>query len=272
MLKLFGDRKTINVRFFKTGETQPFAQSKVPIDQLPDTFAIDTTLTLQEEQWRVSHAEPLSKSEFRKTGRLSVYLSKDKVVKLDTNDIRFSVPSINNDLAGLVPAGSLEDVFVVHEDDWRQTELVSSRFRHDIDDEMKAIGAIIQSADGQIGYENVHVRSRIPSPFADVNVPHIELERQFGLKKRYAGVAFHSVAAVVEHGYAQTTDSDAVFWGQLSDTGNIAVLCVHFPREGQVNNEWVSQMDHFLQVNKLLFVDWNRMALLDGVHSKFSAR
>lgn len=264
MFRIFGNQKNIHVQFFQIGEKQPFAESKMPIDQLPDTFEIDTTLTIKNEQWRVSHAEPISKSEFRRTGRLHVFLTKDKPVKIGAEKIRFTIPSISNDIAGVVPASTLENVFVVHEDDWRQIEVVSNKFRSEINEELGAIAAIVEEAAGGLGYNNVHVRKRISSPLMDVNVPLALLESQFGIVKRFSGVAFRSVAAVIERGFAHTTSSGVVLWGQLTEKGDISVLCVQRQHQGLNHHDWTSLMDRFLEENNLLLVDWNRMSVVDG--------
>lgn len=66
----FGKKHTtIRVEFVKQGESAPFMRSDVPIDSLPDTFEIDTTLHIKEEEWQVVSALPPQKSEFRKTGK-----------------------------------------------------------------------------------------------------------------------------------------------------------------------------------------------------------
>lgn len=40
------DKSVIQVRFYEGKSETPFAVSNVPIDQLPDTFEIDTTMHL----------------------------------------------------------------------------------------------------------------------------------------------------------------------------------------------------------------------------------
>lgn len=264
MFEIFGNHTTIWVQFFESGQKQPFAEAKMPIDQLPDTFQIDTTLTIQGEQWRVSHAEPNAKPQFRKTGTLQIFLAKDQATILGTENIRFTIPSISNDIAGVVPASTLENVFVVHEDDWRQIEVVSAKFRSEIDEELDAIKAIVEKAAGGIGYDNVHVRKRIPVPLADVNVSLAELANRFGVAKSFSGVAFSSAAAVIDSGFAHVTNFGVVLWGQLMKKENISVLCIQPPHEGFNLLDWASQMDRFLDEKNLLLVDWNRLSVVDG--------
>lgn len=53
-----------------------FASSKMPPDDLPESFEIDTTLHLGSENWSVIYAEPQTKAEFTKSGNLTLRLRK----------------------------------------------------------------------------------------------------------------------------------------------------------------------------------------------------
>ena len=65
-----------------------FASSKMPPVDLPDSFKIDTTLHLGDDNWSVIHAEPQTKAEFTKSGKLTLRLR--KVELMDPRAIRFS--------------------------------------------------------------------------------------------------------------------------------------------------------------------------------------
>jgi len=69
-----------------TGET--FASSKMPPDKLPESFAIDTTLHLGDDNWTVVHAYPQTKTEFAKSGKVTLRLRKMKM--MDPKAISFS--------------------------------------------------------------------------------------------------------------------------------------------------------------------------------------
>jgi len=47
------DFKHIQVLFFEVGAVKPFAQSELPVEQLPDTFQIETTLHIGNDDWMV---------------------------------------------------------------------------------------------------------------------------------------------------------------------------------------------------------------------------
>ena len=46
----------------------------MPIEQLPDTFEIDTTMHLGEEDWTLVEAVPSQKTEFKKSGFIKLTL------------------------------------------------------------------------------------------------------------------------------------------------------------------------------------------------------
>ena len=123
---MFGfGKKKIRVEFFRSGETKPFVVSDMPVDQLPDTFAVDTTLHINDEDWRVLAAQPVDKAAFRKTGKLQLTLTNAAPIARDAESILFSIATLSDDFPSLVPVASMEDVAVFHEDDWRQVEFIS---------------------------------------------------------------------------------------------------------------------------------------------------
>src|SRR5262245_19205400 len=123
---MFGFKKkyrTIAVEFYEGESSQPFMASDMPIDQLPDTFQIRTKLNIRDEEWTVSSAVPARKEEFRVTGKLQIRLVKPPpTTTIPLGDILFTLPTISNDIAALQEAVSLENILVVHEDDWPQQE------------------------------------------------------------------------------------------------------------------------------------------------------
>jgi hypothetical protein len=53
-----------------------FASSKMPPDDLPDSFKVNTSLHLGNDDWSVIQAEPETKAEFTKSGKLTLRLRK----------------------------------------------------------------------------------------------------------------------------------------------------------------------------------------------------
>ena len=68
--------RKVTVTFIDDATGAAFASSKMPPDNLPESFEIDTTLHLGDDDWSVVHAEPHKKAEFTKSGKLTLRLRK----------------------------------------------------------------------------------------------------------------------------------------------------------------------------------------------------
>src|SRR6201989_1839604 len=75
---LFGKKSDdiIEVQFFDLATGKLFAQSKMPIRQLPESFEASTTLHLANADWSVVEARPMTAAEFGRTGKLVLIFSK----------------------------------------------------------------------------------------------------------------------------------------------------------------------------------------------------
>lgn len=60
------NKRVIEIKFYEGKRETPFAVSNVPIEQLPDTFEIDTTMHLGGDDWKVLRTEPAEKTKFKK--------------------------------------------------------------------------------------------------------------------------------------------------------------------------------------------------------------
>src|SRR5688572_21762880 len=117
---------TIRVTFYSADTGQVFATSEIPASSLPESFLVATTLHLGDEDWEVVSADPPTAEEFRKTGALSLRLR--RVARMDPNEILYSLPTLSDAIPETDPGSraSGRRVLRLHEDDWRQIELISA--------------------------------------------------------------------------------------------------------------------------------------------------
>ena len=256
---MFGFKKThdeIEVAFHEQGSTEPFATSIVPLSQLPDTFQIRTSLQIGGDEWLVCGAEPSSKEQFRTTGKVRLFLAKPNVQLVSPGDILFSLPTLSNDIAELEPAASLENLLVVHEDDWRQCELVCRHHAGQIEAELAQVRRIHET-EGQGGaFRKCHVRSTIPLPLDGASLSLAALRGALRAEKAYAGVAFNHVAAVVKRGFAFRCAHGFDVWGQLGEGGDVAFACLPHLDTVLAAPEGRDAFDALLAQHDLVFVDW----------------
>lgn len=258
MLGFGRDKSVIEVKFYEGMSETPFAASNVPIEQLPDTFEIDTTMHLGEDDWRVLEAEPAEKTKFRKIGKLNLYLAKSKITQLDPNELLYSLPTINNDIAGVENAESLENIAVFHEDDWRQFEFVVISYESTIDEELGQIKNIYENQRKGVGFKKLHLREKIVKPLESNPLTLNMLEESFEIAKKYEGVAFNNAAATIVGGFAMQTESGWVLWGQVNESGKIVALNIGQTKESNIAGI-ADKIDKFTEKHGLYLIDWPRL-------------
>lgn len=257
--------KKVNVEFYEFTTKQLLANSQIPLQQLPDTFAINTTIHFNDSDWNVMVAKPLKKTEFAASGKVELFLA--KVETMDPKNILYSLPSINDEIPQVIECDS-ENVLVLLEDDWRQVECVSTSFLTEIHDEISQIRDIYNNDRESSGFRNMHLRKKISAPLQGKEITLKELYEHFHAKVHYEGVGFNSSYGIIENGFAFATESNWVFWGQCDAAKNIVFLNV-IAMANAVIEPFSSQMNQFLRDKELYVVDWTRMFIAGEGHSSF---
>jgi len=256
---LFGiscSKKTIHCEFINAKDGATIAASDMPPEQLPETFAIATTLEMSGKKWSVERAEPRDKSDILKAGKVRVYLT--PITMMPPGDILFSLPTISDDV-GAVADDILPSpqILSLHEDDWRQVEFVAQTFSAEIEAELADIRRIYQKQRNGVGFKTVHVRKRIPNPLNGCNLPLRELESLLPPQKKFQAVGFQRTRGTIPHGFAWEIDEHSVLWGTTDLNGNVTRLCLL----GTPTQKAASISDSFARLNtqhQLSFVDWCR--------------
>jgi hypothetical protein len=263
---MFFSRK-VQVTFVDAASGAVIAESKMEPEQLPETFLVDTTLHLGEEDWTVLHAEPPTRAEFAKSRRLVLTLARvEETTMMDPRQILFSLPTLNDRLPDDgEPADGREAVLA--EDDWRQVELVSAGLRAAVDEEIRAIAAIHQAHRRGPGFDELHVRSRVERPLGsglaadalhalDLGAPRaLRLDRH---GHRVHGGFAHALAA-----------SDWLLYG-VADGGVVAVLGLH-PGAEPPSDAAVQALEALAGRHGLIVVDWCRCAVGEPGRASFAA-
>ena len=101
------------------------ATDVVRLDSLPERFeGVDTHLTLGDTQYRVVGADPSARDDIAKAGRVRLLLA--PVPSVDPRAVLFSVPTLEDGAAPIDAVGDASHAIALHEDDWRQIELLSA--------------------------------------------------------------------------------------------------------------------------------------------------
>ncbi|GKX53631.1 hypothetical protein [Budvicia aquatica] len=266
----FGKKhQTIRVKFIESGKAEAFAQVDLPIERLPDTFEINTTLHIAEEDWEVVSAVPPQKAQFEKTGTLDITLCKPEITYVDPSEILFSLPTINDELPALENPPSMENVMVVLEDDWRQCEFIAGRYHNEINQECQSVINIYDTQRVESGFKTLHVRKIITHPLTETRITLAALENAFTIEHRYQAVAFNNNASTIINSFAVKSPSGWIFWGQTDDNGDISTLCLRQSETADIS-AITGQIDAFIADNNLYLIDWIQVFVCGEGAASFS--
>ena len=256
-MKLFGKKRDIKIEFVDADTGNVFAISELPPEDLPETFAVDTTMHLGDEDWTVVSAEPMPATEFRKSGELRLVLR--KVMWMDPKKILYTMPSICNYLGEIDPASSKTgEELEIHEDEWRNIELVSLDYEVDINTYLHEILRIHQEERSGIGFKRLFVREGIEFPLESAPIPAAELENVFQIVKRYTGLSYQGADGIVTRSFAFTTQGGIVFYGRQQN-GGMQELCIAECNLNEKIEQDVNALEFLMAKYSLCFVDWCRV-------------
>lgn len=234
----------VNVYFIDDSTGEAFATTEMRPEDLPETFDMDTTMHIGEEDWSVVEANPPTRAEFAEAGNLVLRIR--LVEKIATKDIQFSLPSIADPIPVVGNEPLCGNEFTLAEDDWRQLEFVSADLRSTADAEIEKIRLIHQEAFTGVGWSEIHVRSQMGSPVSD----QLELsELQSTLNAtQLLGVSYHGAAAQIAGGYA-FRKGQMMIYGTSRD-GLVQSIALNPFEVDSPNPELVEQL-------KKLAIKWN---------------
>jgi hypothetical protein len=252
--------RTVSVEFVDAATGQTFARSDLPADQLPHSFASETTLHLGDDPWLVERAEPVVATEFVPAGRL--VLTVRRLASVPPQEILYSLPTICDTLPRLGPTPTAADCLELHEDDWRQVELVSRSLATAVNAELDAILRVHEqyaerdSDERIVGFRKVHIRSIVP--FAEP-VSWSRLRELLPTpQQEYEGVRFRGSAQVAVGSFA--LDVGRLSWYGITERDAMAVLGVAFTAAG--DPVAAGCIEPVLREFDLVLIDWCRCAAI----------
>lgn len=248
-----GFSSTVRVTFIDDATGEAFAETEMPPADLPESFELDTTLHLGDEDWSVVGAEPKTRAEFAKSKTLTLRLR--RVELLDPNEILYSLPSICDAIPGLNDQPLEGNEFVLADDDWRQFELVSRDFADVVDAEIEGIRAIHENASAEVGWREIHVRSRLEAPIAR-SVALSELSGALNVAETPAGVAYRGATTQIANGYALRAGNLTAYGVTLD--GDVQVIGLDQYAEDAPSRELIMRLATFARGLELDLVYWCR--------------
>lgn len=251
---------TVEVIFLNVENGQRIASGNLPASQLPETFAKNTVMHIGEQPWQVVKAEPVTADEFIKSGKLTLTCA--LVEYVSEEGVLYSLPTINDAIPETGSVAPEQNVFTLHEDDWRQMEFVSNSHSDTIGVEIRSIMSIYQQHQQSAGFSQLHVRKAIPRPL-NRSIKPDQLQQ-------YLPPDFLTAAAVVfaqdEHEIKDVfayNISPLVIYGHLTPAGTIDALGMQFVDNPTNTLPYIIDgIVNFMVDYELTFVDWIRMQVL----------
>ncbi len=153
------------------------------------------------------------------------------------------------------PAGADDQVLVMHEDDWRQLELVSVVLRSDVAAEFSRIDAV-KRAGGGAGYTEVHLRTQPQQPLVGSRLTAADIELALDdLAAHSVRISFEFLPGqVARHGFAYVTTGGAIYG--LQPDQQVSVLGLMFSADQDEANQLVDIARRLATAAGLMLVDW----------------
>lgn len=252
--------QTVEVVFIDVETNDRIAGGNIPTSQLPETFAKNTVMHIGEQPWQVIKAEPVTAEEFIASGKLTLTCAKIEYVS--DKGVLYSLPTINEDTPDTGELAPEQNVFTLHEDDWRQMEFVSDSYIETINDELRAIMAIYQNHQEEAGFSQLHIRKAIKQPLNTT----FKLDK---VKQYLPPEAIDAAAVVFAQDEHRINDvfalniSPLVIYGQIAKSGNINALGMQFIDNPANTLPYVIDgLISFMKDYNLVFVDWVRLQVI----------
>ena len=251
--KIFGKSNKIKVQFIDSSNGNVIGVTEMLPEQLPETFEIQTTMHLNDEDWSIEEAIPAHSKDFLQSKELTLKMR--KVEKMNPDDIWFTKPTISNEFPQTEPKTKDSDFDMeIHEDNYRQKEFLNTPSLPQIEEEFKAIKEIWSNHSKKSGeytlFKNCHVRKTIG--LANLSINYNELQTL--LNSKSTGEVIIN-GEVLSSGFGLKTEN-TMYFGTLND-GKVIELCI-----SQGNEKTISEISRINENFNLLFVDWFNCELI----------
>ena len=227
----------------------------MPPEKLPETFEIQTTMHLNDEDWSIVEAIPSHSKDFLESKELT--LKMNKVESMNPQDILFSLPTISNEIPQKSPPNIYNDFdFLILEDDWRQNEFLNKSAFPLIEIEIKKINELKQNDSKVIdseftAFKNCHVRDTIGEPKLSLSLEQIKkllnTENLGNLK---------TSSNFIENGFSLRTKS-TTFYGTI-ENGIITQFCI-----GEFSDGTSNEIQKIINELDILFVGWCHCQIIE---------
>ncbi len=254
----------VTVTFIDDATGESFGITEMPPADLPESFELDTTLHLGNDNWSVVDARPKTRAEYAKTKTLTLRLRRIEMVNPGT--ILYSLPSICDAIPGIGDQPLCGNEFILAEDDWRQFELVSNDLAHAVDDEIEKIRAIHEHAAAKVGWREIHVRTKPDMPLA-CEITLSDLAAALNVSEPSVGVTYQGAPSRISDGYAFRLNGFTVYG--VAPDHKIRVIAFDQYSESPPGSDLVTRLQLLARRLDMDLVYWCRCVRVDPEDALF---
>jgi hypothetical protein len=172
---------------------------------------------------------------------------------VDPSKLLFSLPTICDELPPVTAEPAHKGDVLLHEDDWRQLELVASPQRHMISENLAAIREVRAEASG-LGFARIHVREEPRRPLFGLDLDRDQLVSVIPTEHGPVAVAFASELRRISGAFAYVGPTSTVY--AVEHEGVIVTLGVHITSASDSRDAGVAALTELADQHGAYLVDW----------------
>jgi len=261
----------VKVSFIDVETDRPLGEATLPLEALPASFEVATTLELRGQPYEVVSASPTTAREFQATGSLRLELRAVKVATVAPSDILYSLPTLADELPVMEKGSTKRErrVLELHEDDWRQVEFVALALQASVEVELKAISRIHTEHRTGPGFDALHIRENVPAPLEGIRLTLAEVRDAWGEAGWWReGLSFRRSTELVAGGFALQVSSALALYGTERE-GYVTTLGLQCTG-GSADLEGPARVLAALaERHQLCLVDWCQVERILPSHASF---
>jgi len=177
---------------------------------------------------------------------------------MDARQILYTLPTICEKLPPMEKAAQLPtEAIRIHEDYWRQIELVPIAYRSGVEEQLKSFIAFRDAHKKGEGYSEIFIRKNV---YPTLQNQWISLAN---LGARPVGLALGDQKVVGR--FAIPDKIGAYLYGQTEPRGIVIYLGLEPPPDGNITSEFTAFVSNLASSQKLFMVDWYKGQILPDV-------
>ncbi|MDQ7826895.1 MAG: hypothetical protein RDV48_29115 [Candidatus Eremiobacteraeota bacterium] len=172
-------------------------------------------------------------------------------------DLLFSLPTICDWMPPLTERILYSgEILALHEDDWRQVELIAYEYCDDIEAMLAGIYDIYEKERSPGGaFRRIFVRDRIADPLSLKSIKVDTLRTHFQDATDYHFLGYEAFEGIVEGGFTWRTGGGLLVYGRHA--GNVLhTLCLEILGRGPGLEKDRQVLEDFCRAHRLVLVDW----------------